>query len=342
MDEFRKRLRGEMEEEHARADSHERVIDRIHRREQRRRVGAGALGFALTALLVAGFLRVGGSDAPTPVGSASPQSPSADASPSIEASSPSPLPGSPPPVTVRFSGGSVDLQPYSFCYRTGCVDGGPGRLTDIGSPDLVTVEYPLDGWAFTASFRPSGDDCGRIQSTPLAPNDDGTFTLEPIGFADDYDVTLFGDDPNGGSLSVAFGWTTPADGPLPAPRAYLALLSNDDPVTTYGVELHVSNLESTPSSARARITVRASNDRAITFWAEAADRDCLPEGTVYWDGPDAKGLAAAALGGPPFTYEVELILDGNRYVATATWPADQIEGEEPAVLLEFAPALPAL
>ena len=342
MDEFRKRLRGEMEEEHARADSHERVIDRIHRREQRRRIGAGALGLALTALLVAGFLRVGGSDAPAPVGSASLPSVSADASPSIEASSPSPRPGSPPPVTVRFSDGSVDLQPYSFCYRALCINGSPGRLTDIGSPVVVTVESPLNGWAFTAYFRPSGDDCGRIQSTPLSPNDDGTFTLEPIGFADHYDVTLFGEDPNGGDLSVAFRWATPADGPLPEPRAYLALLSNNDPATSYGVELHVSNLESTPSSARAKITVRASNGRKITFWAEAAVRDCLPEGTVYWDGPDAKGLAAAALGDPPFTYEVELILDGSRYVATAKWPSDEIKGEEPAVLLEFIPVLPAL
>jgi hypothetical protein len=245
---------------------------------------------------------------------------------------------------VHFFDRSVELQPYSYCYEEGCVDGGPrAPVPDVGTAPLVTVEYPLEGWSFTAFFTPSGDECGRVQSIPLAPNGDGTFSLPPIGFAGDYDVALFGEAPRGGDLSVAFRWTTPTDGPLPEPRAYLALLSNDDPVTSYGVELHVSNLESTPSSARARITVRASNGREITFWAEPADHPfCLPEGTVSWNGPDAKGLAAAALGDAPFTYDVELFLDGNRYVATATWPADEVKGEEPGVLLDFVPALPAL
>lgn len=63
-------------------------------------------------------------------------------------------------------------------------------------------------------------------------------------------------------------------------------------------------------------------------------------GTVYWDGPDARGLAAAALGDRPFTYEVELVLDGLHYVATAEWPADVIAGNEPSVALEFDPDLP--
>ena len=62
---------------------------------------------------------------------------------------------------------------------------------------------------------------------------------------------------------------------------------------------------------------------------------------MYWAGPDAKGLEAAELGPPPFTYEVEVILDGVHHVATATWPDDEIVGEEPAVLLEFSPELPA-
>lgn len=44
---------------------------------------------------------------------------------------------------------------------------------------------------------------------------------------------------------------------------------------------------------------------------------CFPEGTVYWDGPDDEGLAGAGLGDRPFTYGVELVLDGERYVASA-------------------------
>ena len=80
----------------------------------------------------------------------------------------------------------------------------------------------------------------------------------------------------------------------------------------------------------------------MTFDATRSDLGCLPEGTVYWDGPDDKGLAAAALGKGPFSYRVELVLDGVRYVADATWPTDEIAGNEPSVALEFSPGLPAL
>lgn len=350
MDELRRRLRDEMEDQHAPTDGHERVVGRIRRRARARRLGAGGLGLALTGVLVAGIAAVGGPGASVSVspGTIGPPTPTDQGSASVEPSSPqiSPdprLPEAPPPVTVHFVNGSVELEPYTYCYVEGCVDGGPTvPIPDVGSPALVTVEYPLDGWTFTAFFR-TGEECGRIQSISLSPNGDGTFTLEPVGFADRYNVSLFGENLRGGSFSVGFQWTTQTDGPMPEPRAYLALLSNDDPVTSYGVELHVDNLATTPASVRARITVRASNGREITFRADPAHRPfCLSEGTVLWDGPDAKGLEAAALGDPPFTYEVELFLDGNRYVATATWPNDEIEGEEPAVLLDFVPDLPEL
>jgi hypothetical protein len=40
-------------------------------------------------------------------------------------------------------------------------------------------------------------------------------------------------------------------------------------------------------------------------------------------------------------YEVELVLDGRRFLATASWPADEIRGYEPSVALRFTPDLPA-
>ncbi|MBI4261823.1 MAG: hypothetical protein HY658_14815, partial [Actinobacteria bacterium] len=308
MDEFGSHLRNEMQGEHAPPDGHRRLMARVRRRERGRRLAAGGLGLALTGLLaVAGYAtlhsgqRVDGpvppaSDGPTPSSASADPSPSPTTSASSEPTD-GPLPDSPPPVTVRFFDRSLELFPYTYCYRTGCVAGAPGDLPDIGAPEHVTVEFPLDSWSFTAFFRPAGDECGRVQSTPLTETYwSRSFVLEPAGYSDTYDVTLFGEAEEGGDLFVAFRWTTPTDGPLPESRAYLALLSNDDPVTSYGVELHVSNLASTPSSKRAIITVRASNGREITFEAKEADRDCLPEGTVFWDGPDAKGLAAAELG----------------------------------------------
>jgi hypothetical protein len=249
---------------------------------------------------------------------------------------------SPPPVTLRFFDESIDLQAWTYCYGSVCADGfPPAEPADVGNPEKVIVDFPLPGWSFTATFRPAGDECGREQQVPLEAAGDGAFVLRPAGHAGTYDVTLFGQ--GGGDLFVTFRWTTPEDGPLPEPEARLAVLAdNDGRVDSYGVELDVANLARTPKEASAMITVRDESGEAVTFEATRGKQECLPEGTVYWDGPDDQGLAAAALGDGPFTYEVELVLDGTRYVATATWPADEIAGNEPSVALHFTPGLPAL
>jgi hypothetical protein len=351
MADFEDRLRDEMRGEHAPPDGRERLLERVRRRERGRRIAAAGLGLTLTATLaVTGYVTLRNNDrveGPIPPATNPTTNPTTEPSTTAEPTpSPTdhptvePLPGAPPPVTVTFLDRSADLQAWTYCYEARCVDGGPGKLLDVGTPDRILVDFPLQDWSFEASFRPSGDDCGRYQSVALTRGSDGTMLLEPIGYADTYDVTLFGR--GNGDLFVSFRWTTPTDGPLPEPTARLAILANDDPVTSYGIELYLSNLATTPSSERAIITVRAANGNELTFEAKGADRDCLPEGSVYWDGPDAKGLAAAELGDPPFTYEVELILDGAVYHATAVWPRDQIVGDEPSVKLDFSPALPAL
>ena len=248
----------------------------------------------------------------------------------------------PPPVTIRYFDEAIELDAWTYCYKNGCADGSPPtNPPDVGNPASIIVEFPLSGWSFSAEFRPTGEKCGRVQQTPLEPDGDGRFELEPAGHADTYDVTLFGQ--GDGDLFVTFRWTTPTDGPLPKPEARLAVLANHDgEPDSYGVELEVTNLERTPEEVSATITVRADNGKTLTFEAKRSPTPCWPEGTVYWDGPDDKGLAAAALGEAPFTYEVELVIDGARHVATATWPADEIAGNEPSVALEFSPDLPAL
>jgi hypothetical protein len=248
----------------------------------------------------------------------------------------------PPPVTVQFFDQSVALRAWTYCYGNVCADGSPpGAPADVGSPEQVLVEFPLPDWSFTASFQPAGKPCGRIQDAPVDSSGDGRFVLRPVGHAGTYDVTLFGR--GNGDLFTTFRWTTPADGPLPEPEARLAVLAdNDGGVDSYGVELELRNLARTPNHVSARITVRAADGSEVTFDATRSTMDCFPEGTVYWDGPDAKGLEAASLGEGPFTYRVEVVLDGSRHVAEAVWPADEISGNEPSVGLEFTPGLPSL
>lgn len=293
--------------------------------------------------LVALMLLAGcGETGPDPQPVASPDPTTATAAvPSTETAAPPDLEG-PPPVTVQFLDQSVDLQAWTYCYGNVCVDGmPPAEPPDVGDPEEVFVEFPLPDWLFTASSRPAGDECGRVQDVPLEPVGDGRFVLRPAGRAGTYDVTLFGR--GDGDLFTTFRWTTPVDGAPPTPQARLALLAgHDGQVDSYGVELELTNLARTPKRASARITVRAADGDTVAFDATRSSLGCLPEGTVYWDGPDEQGLAAASLGEDPFTYRVELVLDGDRFVATAAWPADEIAGNEPSVSLDFTPELPAL
>ena len=68
---------------------------------------------------------------------------------------------------------------------------------------------------------------------------------------------------------------------------------------------------------------------------------CFNAGEVHFTGPDAQGRAAAALGPAPFTYAVELTLDGKTYTGHGVWPRDERTDEAPYVDLTFEPPLPA-
>lgn len=252
------------------------------------------------------------------------------------------VPEAPPPVTVRFFDDSIELEAWTYCYGNGCADGAPpANPPDVGNPDKITIEYPLAGWRFDAFLSPPDEECGREFRTSLERIDDHTFVLRPAGYAGTYDVTLQGR--GDGDLFTSFRWTTPSDGPLPKPKARLAVLADHDgEVDSYGIELEVRDLATTPKKASATITVRDEDGEEFSFEAKRATRGCRPEGTIYWDGPDDKGRQAAGLGEGPFTYEVELTLDGESYFATARWPDDEIEGNEPSVRLLFSPELPAL
>ena len=246
----------------------------------------------------------------------------------------------PPPFRLRYDDHELVLMPHTWCYDSGCVDGFSEHPPSIGSPASVQVFVPVEGWELSASFTPADRRCGRYQ-TVTPTEDDGWYLLEPAGHAGSYDVHLFAH--GGGDMAAVFRWTTPVDGELPTPEATMALIANHDGrPDSYGVELTLANLAETPDSARATVTVTAANGESLTFEADRDGRRCMAEGTVFFGGPDAQGQAAAALGGFPFRYEIEVRLDGTTYHASADYPGDEIDGNEPSVALEFNPPLPAM
>lgn len=283
----------------------------------------------LVPLLAAGGALAAGCGTATPAGPGTGGGPE---SPELEA---------PPPVLISYDGGSSRLEPWTFCFANGCADGAPPEHPhDVGRAAEVRVSYPLDGWRFAVEFRPAGERCGRSQYAELEPDDDGTTTVRPLGYAGTYDVTLSGR--GDGDLFTTFRWTTTEDGPLPVPSGRAAVLADHDgELDSYGVEVALSDLAGSPRRAEAAVKVTAEDGSSVTIRPRRL-RGCQPEGTVFWSAPDDEGRTAAALPGETFTYRVAVSLDGSRHVGTATWPDDLIKGNEPSLDLEFSPPLPAL
>lgn len=249
----------------------------------------------------------------------------------------------PPPFTLHYGNQKLDVEPYSFCYGKSCADGIPRKpLPSVGSPQSIVLELGLKDWKIEANFRASGTHCGRSQSITLKPGKDGLYRLPPLGHAGTYDVELFGQG-EGGDVAGSFRWKTPADGPLTAPSAVMALISdNDGRPDSYGLELGLSNIATGPKSVSATIQVTAANGRSLKLVPLLAGYSCAANGNVSFILARENAQAAAAIGGFPFRYDVTVVLDGVTYRATAKYPDDEIKGNEPNVDLTFSPALPTL
>jgi hypothetical protein len=248
----------------------------------------------------------------------------------------------PPPFRVRYDDQEVVLRPHTFCFGNGCADGAPPRhVVSVGSPSQVQVFVPVEGWDLEVTFTSGDAECGRRQS--VRPDGaDGWFVLEPVGRAGDQRVDLFASG-EGGDMIAAFDWRTTEDGQLPAPTAVMSVIADHDGrPDSYGVELSLVNLAATPETATAQVTVTAATGRSLTFDAHRMTGGCLSEGSVYFDGPDGSGREAAGLDDFPFTYVVSVTIDGSTHRATARYPDDEIEDNEPNVRLDFDPPLPAV
>lgn len=249
----------------------------------------------------------------------------------------------PPPFQVRYGADVLELYAYTFCYRNGCVDGIDDDPPSVGSPNEIFVRVPVEAFDdLVVSQSADGDLCdGRRVEAEAEHLGDGWWRVSPRGPAGEYRVSLFARGDGAGDMVADVWWETPSDEPLPEAEASLALIADHDgEPDSYGLELMVTNLPTTPKEHSATITVTAANGASRTIDATPAAGACVGEGALYFDGPDGEAKQAADLGDFPFTTRVELMLDGVVHVATATYPDDEIEGYEPHVALRFTPPLP--
>ncbi len=249
-------------------------------------------------------------------------------------------PEQPPPFRVRYDDTELLLYPQTYCWSSGCVDGVLDEGPDVGSPDELFVWVPLAQFTDLHVSQHEGgmtNYCGRSVEALVTSLGEGWWSVRPQGPAGDYTVSIFAG--GNGDMIGNVRWHTPADQPLPPVEASLSLIANHDGrPDSYGLELAIANLATSPAQYSATITVTAANAASMVIEATPGEA-CQAVGSLWFNGPADQAAQAAALGDFPFTYEVELVLDGVTHVATATYPDDETPGAEPAVALEFTPPL---
>jgi len=239
---------------------------------------------------------------------------------------------------VRYGLTELHVRLHTYCYSGGCVDGFDPDPASVGDADELFVFLPVAGLdQLYASQAPAGDDCtGRSVESVVTELGDGWWSVRPAGPADEYRLDLFASG-SAGDMAAAVLWSTPHDEPLPPVTSSVVVVADHDgEPDSYGVELYVQNLARTPAEATATITVTSAEGASHTFDATRVTGECQGEGTVSFNGPNADGRTAAALGDFPFTYRVELTLDGVTHVATATFAGGD---DDLYRSLEFSPSL---
>jgi hypothetical protein len=252
--------------------------------------------------------------------------------------------GMAPPLTLDLDGERVALKPWTACYSNGCYDGSPVEpYYDVGGRDAVPFSFPEEGWEFEATFKEAGvDECYRQITLPVEKTGDRTWSIAPLGPAGSWDVDVFGRGA-GGDVITTFTWTTTTNGALPGPASGIAgvLAGHDGELDSYGVEIGVSDLATHPTEAKASVTVTSSEGRSVTLRPGRRDKECYAEGSLYFTASDDEGRRATELGAGPFTYDVELVLDGTTYHGLGEWPTDESDDNAPFVPLTWTPELPA-
>lgn len=312
---------------------------RDRRRTRRRTVGASVGAVIVVAAIIGGSSALLGDD---PSAGPSVATPSVSEDPST--------PGSPewdgegaPPVVLLLDDTQVALEPWSACYATGCFDGFPQPpFEDVGDRSEVPFSFPLKGWTFEASFKPSaGGACGRTITVPVEQTGDHTFLIPPAGSPGSYDVDVFGRGPEGDVITT-FAWTTRETGFLPEPTGYVGLVSGDNSdYIAYPLEMGLNGLASTPKIATVTVTVTAADGSERTIGPVQAERGCHGAGGAFFRQSGSGGGEPFDLGPGPFAYRAEVTLDGETYVGTAVWPRDERADEAPYADLTFDPPLPA-
>jgi hypothetical protein len=172
---------------------------------------------------------------------------------------------------VRFAETDFTLSPFTYCYSGAggvCVDGFDSDPPSVGSPDELFVYVPVPGFDELTVSQSSGlDKCQTSINARTEALGGGWWVVRPRGSAGDYRVSIFASG-NGGDMVADLLWKTPSDQAMPKAASQIAVIADHDGrPDSYGVELSVDSLATSPVQASAAITVTAANGRSLSFEA---------------------------------------------------------------------------
>jgi hypothetical protein len=193
--------------------------------------------------------------------------------------------------------------------------------------DQYTGRSPLtcDGIAFVPEVEDLGDGWSVIR--PGGP--DGTYSLKILAASGP------GGGPNG-EMTGLIMWNVSNGTPLPPPSATISILRDDEgTLDAWDVTVSVANLEPPTENVSALVTVTSVEGRSIIFRPEPTGGCTHGYLSLTLGLNDVEAQEVIALGSAPYTYAVDLVIEGATFVGTAQYT----EGPND-VSLKFATPLP--
>ena len=242
--------------------------------------------------------------------------------------------GDPPPIVVAGAGPQATAWQGSYCWGNRCVDMAAPGWHDL--PDVDTVPTVLAGftdpgatWAVSLVGRTG---CARYPVL-LTPVGVGTYELTPSGPAGQYRADVFIRSAAGGDTTGAFRWTTSG---ATAPTSWAHLHQNGRFESGGGVVQVVLDRAAVDGQVRGDITVTGVDGSSHRFPLEVADAGCSGDGYALLAPQGLVDPAVDGLGAGPFTYDVDVVVEGTHHRASA---ASGNDAEDTP--LTFSPPLPS-
>ena len=247
---------------------------------------------------------------------------------------------SPPPLVLTSdTGATAELQPVDYCWSGPdvalCADGDPWQFDqpELTGTGVLTLDWPLEGWAWTLSPRVFGGACGtalpvlenRVAGAPIAVPAGGDL------------VFVEGKGPEG---DVTYAFVPRFSDPVVRGEqtTTLALAASSEPITASKLSVTVTNLAEEPDSVTAAAFVQGSQGRIVEFELVAGPPDeCFTGSVIARPAESDPGPSLAGFVSPVEVW-IDLIIDGVVHRSEPiTWPDDFGAASAVSPALTFTP-----